>query len=216
MHSLGDRTPQSSVDARQSGACQLRCCGSPWIYDIHHSSPRRVTTPGCLSRQDFNLLGSYLIYNSVFLPSAKIACLRTLYELVSKYWAPKKKTSSESLESDDCEVMNGVSECPLEDGYEEVEGEELLVAEQLGVLAASSDAADLSPALKSGLTDDLSKLSLESPHVSVKRPAPSSSSKAPAKLPKHEIFEISDSPCRKTSGRPPVDPARLARVEFLK
>ena len=160
---------------------------------------------------------AHISYTTVFfLPSAKIACLRKLYELVSKYWAPKKKTSSESLESDDCEVMNGVSECPLEDGYEEVEGEELLVAEQLGVLAASSDAADLSPALKSGLTDDLSKLSLESPHVSVKRPAPSSSSKAPAKLPKHEIFEISDSPCRKTSGRPPVDPARLARVEFLK
>ncbi|CAE7231749.1 unnamed protein product [Symbiodinium sp. CCMP2592] len=189
-----------------------------WPDEKTVSEPKTIYVPH--AREEVNKLRNHLSMpdNPVRVNcDAVIACLRTLYELVTKYWAPKQKASSESLESDDCEVINGVSECPLEDGYEEVEGEELLVAEQLGVVPASSDVADLSPALKSGLTDDLSKLSLESPHVSVKRPAPSSSSKAPAKRPKREIFEISDSPCAtKTSGRPPVDPARLARVEFLK
>ncbi|CAE7244593.1 unnamed protein product, partial [Symbiodinium sp. KB8] len=146
----------------------------------------------------------------------KIATLRTLYELVSEYWEPRKKASSESLEGDS-EVTPEFTECPLEDGYEETKDAELLVAKQLGVVAETSDAAALSPALKSGVTEDLEKLSFNGPDVPVKRPAPASSSKAAAKRRKAEILEISDSPCRSTPGPRGVDlPARIARLNFLR
>ena len=136
--------------------------------------------------------------------------------MVSEYWEPRKKASSESLEGDS-EVTPEFTECPLEDGYEETKDAELLVAKQLGVVAETSDAAALSPALKSGVTEDLEKLSFNGPDVPVKRPAPASSSKAAAKRRKAEILEISDSPCRSTPGPRGVDlPARIARLNFLR
>ncbi|CAE6929444.1 unnamed protein product [Symbiodinium sp. CCMP2592] len=108
--------------------------------------------------------------------------LQEIYEIITEYWAPKKRRSTASLEGieeeeegdaecdDECAVAlkdddeDDAESCQaLDDDYGDSAIEELRVAEKLGMRSLAA-AVDGSPCLKTGLTDDLEqKLQISSP-----------------------------------------------------
>ena len=146
--------------------------------------------------------------------AAKKPLLRPLYDIICEHWPLPE--SEEDVQDDNPDEQEALM---LEDdGYGASPEEELEVAKELGIGQSPA-----SPNLKSGLTDDLARLSLQSPEQQGNAGAVKASSSgekmevvtAKAEAPEAlDVVEIGDSPVQPK--KPTALQLKAQRIEQLK